>query len=215
MQRTLQPELLDSLASTDPAALHNRRDLRITNCVMGNHRWFLRSLPPLLGPGERVLELGAGTGELARRLHRAGLNVDGLDLWPRPDGWPSSAAWHRTDLLEFSGGAPYAAVVGNLIFHQFDPAQLAALGANLRAHSRVILACEPARRRFSQALFGVFAPLLGANHVSRHDGLVSIAAGFRGDELPRLLGLETAGWNVHCATTALGAYRMVAIRHPS
>ena len=212
MQRTLQPELLDSLAPDDPAAIHNRRDLRLTNQIMGNHRWLARRLPGLLRPGELALELGAGTGELGLRLARANVRVDGLDLWPRPEAWPAGRAWHRADLRLFSGYAGYAAVLGNLIFHQFSDDELAVLGSVLRRHSRVIVACEPVRRRISQVLFRSLGPLFGANQVSLHDAHVSIAAGFRGDELPLALGLSAAAWDWRCTTTALGAYRMVALR---
>jgi hypothetical protein len=212
MQRTLQPELLDSLAPTDPAALHNRRDLRITNQVMGNYRWFSRVLPPLLAAKERVLELGAGTGELGARLQSEGIAVDGLDLWPRPSLWSDAYAWHRTNLEVFNGYAPYSAVMGNLIFHQFHAHQLTELGAKLRQHARVIVACEPVRRRASQTLFRAVAPMLGAHRVSLHDGLVSIAAGFRDRELPDMLGLSSPAWECRCTTTALGAYRMIAVR---
>ena len=212
MQRTLQPELLDSLSPNDPAALHNRRDLRLTNRLMGNHRWLARTLPPLLRPGELTLELGAGTGELGLRLARQSLPVDGLDLWPRPDAWPAARAWHSADLRQFRAYPPYAAIFGNLIFHQFPEAELAALGAEIRRHARVILACEPSRRRLSQTLYRVLGPLFGANEVSLHDAHVSIAAGFRGDELPRALGLDSSTWDCRSTTTALGAYHMVAIR---
>ncbi len=212
MARTLRPELLDSLPPEHPDALHNRRDLRLTNRLMGNHRWLGRTLSSLLQPGEVALELGAGTGELGLRLAARRVPVDGLDLWPRPPGWPVDRAWHRTDLRTFAGYGDYAAVIGNLIFHQFTDAELAALGAILQRHARVILACEPTRRRLSQSLFRLLGPLLGANHVSLHDADVSIAAGFCGDELPRALGLDPAGWDYRCHVTALGACRMIAIR---
>lgn len=212
MQRTLQPELLDSLPPDHPDALHNRRDLRLTNAIVGNHRWFVRTLPPLLRPGETALELGAGTGELGLKLAQRGLPVAGLDLWPRPPGWPGRHAWHVDDLRGFEGYDRYAIVFGNLIFHQFSDPDLAALGAKLRANARVIVASEPARRRVSQILFRAIGPLLGANYVSLHDAHVSIAAGFRGDELPRALGLMEGEWEVRCSTTALGVYRMVAVR---
>ncbi len=208
----LQPELLDSLAPDDPAAIHNRRDLHLTNRIMGNHRWLAHLLPGLLRPGELVLELGAGTGELGQLLARANVPVDGLDLWPRPDAWPLARAWHRTDLRHFPGYAAYAAVMGNLIFHQFTDPELAALGTDLRRHARIIVACEPVRRRVSQVLFRTLGPLFGANQVSLHDAHVSIAAGFRGNELPRALGLDATEWDCRCTTTALGAYRMVALR---
>ncbi len=212
MRRQLQPELLDSLPPEHPDALHNRRDLRLINRLMGNHRWLVRTLPILLAPGDAVLELGAGTGELGARLAAKGVEIDGLDLWPRPAGWPPGRTWHSTDLLSFAGYEKYAAIVGNLIFHQFTAAELSALGRMLCRAARVIVACEPARRRFSQVGFACLAPLLGANHVSRHDAHVSIAAGFCAHELPQMLGLETADWDCHCRTTAPGAYQMIAVR---
>ena len=212
MQRTLEPELLDSLTPEHPDAVHNRRDLRLTNLILGNHRWITRTLRARRYPSEVALELGAGTGELGLKLARAGVPVDGLDLWPRPPEWPNQRAWHMADLREFDGYANYRVIVGNLILHQFSDADLAKLGATLRARARVIVACEPARRRVSQTLYRVLGRAFRANHVSLHDAHVSIAAGFRADELPRLLGLSEAEWRIHCSTTLLGMYHLVAVR---
>lgn len=212
MQRSLQPELLDGLPPDHPDALHNRRDLRVINALTGNHRWLARTLPRLLRRDERTLELGAGTGELGARLIATGVALDGLDLWPRPAAWPAARAWHQANLLTFDGYGAYAAIVGNLIFHQFAEAALSELGAKLRPKARVIIACEPARVRRGQILFRLAAPLIRANYVSRHDAHVSIAAGFRGDELARALGLVSPDWDVRCTTTFLGVHRMVAVR---
>jgi hypothetical protein len=55
--------------------------------------------------------------------------------------------------------------------------------------------------------------LLGINYVTREDIHTSIRAGFRGDELPELLGLDPTEWQVHTSCTPLGAYRMIAQRH--
>ena len=214
MPRTLTPELLDTLPADHPDALHSRRDLRLINRLMGNHRWLARTLPPLLRPGELALELGAGTGELSARLTARGVTVDGLDFLPRPAAWPAARAWHRADLLAFAGYAPYAAVVANLIFHHFTDAQLAALGTRLRATARVIIANEPARSPRSQKLFATLAPLFRANRVTLHDAHVSIAAGFLAAELPRALGLDSATWHCRVTTSALGAYRLIATRLP-
>jgi hypothetical protein len=213
MIRTHQPELLDTLPPEHPDAQHSRRDLHVINRIVGNHRWIGQKLPTLLRGNEPVLEIGAGTGELSRRLAARGVAVDGLDLWPRPPGWPARRAWHVGDLRTFAGFADYAVIVGNLIYHQFTDAELRVLGAKLRRTARVIIACEPTRRRISQALLRALGPVFGANRVTRHDAHVSVAAGFRGDELPRVLGLAGDGWNVRCESTALGAYRMVAQRH--
>jgi len=179
---------------------------------MGNHRWLERLLPSRLRPSEPALEIGAGTGEMALRLRRRGWQVDGLDTWPAPAAWPAGARWHRADLREFSGYGAYRAVFGNLIFHQFTAAELRALGAGLGAEPRLLVACEPVRRRLSQRLYRLIGPLLGVNYVTRHDAHVSIAAGFVGDELPRLLGLDAGRWDWECAMTTRGAYRMIAWR---
>lgn len=211
MERVLEPELLDTLSPNDPAALHNRRDLRLTNQVMRNHAWLRRTLAAEVRPGERVLEIGAGDGLLGVALNRAGRHVDALDLWPRPQAWPPERCWHREDIRTFSRWADYDVVFGNLIFHQFSDAELRATGVHLQ-RARLIVACEPARRRLSQYVYAAIAPLLGANHVTLHDAHVSIAAGFRGHELPAALGLVGDRWVVSTGTTHLGAYRMVATR---
>jgi 2-polyprenyl-3-methyl-5-hydroxy-6-metoxy-1,4-benzoquinol methylase len=212
VQRALKPEILDSLSPDDPAALHNRRDLRHINRVMRNHEWIVETLPPLLRPDDRVLEIGAGTGELAQKLAARIDPVDGLDLWPRPPDWPDGARWHQTDVCRFEHWNDYDVVIGSLIFHQFDDATLRTLGSRIAPHARVIVASEPARGRWWQWLFALLCPLIGANYVSRHDGHVSIAAGFRGDELARLLGLDPATWSWSVALTGCGAYRFVATK---
>lgn len=212
MQRMLQPELLDSLPPEHPDAQASRCDLRLINRLMGNHRWLERMLPPRLRPGERALELGSGDGELGRRLAARGAMVDGLDLCPRPSAWPADRAWHQADARRFPGLAAYPAFIGNLIFHQFSDDELQALGANLLQSARVIVACEPARRRRSQFLLAILGPVFRANRVTRHDARISVGAGFRNDELPRALGLEPSSWSWRCHSTALGAYRMVALR---
>jgi len=212
MQRELKPELLDSLQPDDPAALHNRRDLRLINRVQGNHRWLMRTLAERWRPGEPILEIGAGTGELAGRLSARGKPTDGLDLWPVPSDWPPDRRWHQADLMSFDGYADYPVLIGNLIFHQFEAGQLAELGQRLRRSARLILACEPMRRRSSQVLYRALGPLLGANYVSLHDAHASIAAGFRVGELANLLGLAEPAWAWRCHSTVLGTVRMVAWR---
>jgi hypothetical protein len=214
MNRACEPELLDSLPHDHPDAVHNRRDLRLINGIMRNRAWFEKTLPRVLREGERVLELGAGMGEMAVALNRRGLPVDGLDLWPRPRRWPTDRDWHVADLRTFEGYHAYPAVIGNLIFHQFNEAELADLGARIRRSARVVVACEPERRKVSQTVMAAVAPLLGANHVTLHDAHVSIAAGFRDNELAVALGMTPGEWEVSCMTSALGASRMVAVRRP-
>jgi 2-polyprenyl-3-methyl-5-hydroxy-6-metoxy-1,4-benzoquinol methylase len=216
--RLVTPELLDSLPEGAPAARRSRRDLRIINGLMGNARWFRRTLAGRARAGERVLEIGAGDGALGRSLMGAdgfGGVVTGLDLAGRPPSWPERAPWIQGSALEFSGWEEFPVVAGNLIFHHFQDGELAALGAHLNRHARLIVASEPSRTPGAARLFSMLCPLIGADPVTRHDGRVSIEAGFRGDELPRLLGLDPCAWSWRVGESWRGAYRLVAERRSS
>ncbi len=96
-------------------------------------------------------------------------------------------------------------IVANLFLHHFEAAPLAGLLAAAAARGDRFLACEPRRSRLALAasrLVGV----IGANAVTREDAVLSVHAGFRGDEIgalwPRDAGWRLdecpAGWFSHC-----------------
>ena len=212
MKRRPAPEILDTLPPGDPDAVHSRRDLLKINRFMGNGAWFEQILPGLVRPGEAALELGSGNGELGLRLQARGIAVDGLDLGPRPAAWPPRRAWHTSDLRSFGAYQAYPVVLGNLILHHLPDEDLRGLGSAIGRTARVILASEPSRTARALAGFAILAPLIGANAVTRHDGRVSIRAGFTADDLPLALGLDPTAWSWTCTTSLRGAYRMVALR---
>ena len=214
--RLLEPEILDSLPLGDVRAEIHRRQLRRFNALMRNFGWFESRLREHLLPGESVLELGAGTGDLALFLRDRGVfhsdgRVSGLDLWPAPQGWPTSWAWFQGDLLE--RGLPEEAhvLLANLFLHHFEDRQLSRFGAGLPPSVRALIVNEPHRDRLSWLLANL-SPLGGFHREVAHDARVSVRAGFRRGELPRLLGLDPARWST-CETISFpGALRLVALR---
>jgi len=210
--RVVMPELLDELPQNSPDAQASRRDLRNLNRLLGSTGWFKKILREKHQPGELVLEIGAGTGELGRALNTVVPVLAGLDLCRRPADWPNLAPWYENDVLRFTHWADYPIVIGNLFFHHFGNTGLSELGANLNEYARVIIASEPLRVRRTERLFSLVCPLIRANAVTRYDGRVSIAAGFRHDELPHLLRLDPLIWGWCVQENWLGSCRMVAVR---
>jgi len=210
--RCVRPEILDRLPHDSPAAHASRRDLRLINRLQGNPGWFRHALRGHYRAHEYVLELGAGTGELGQTLQSHRINIAGLDLGHRPSQWPARSPWFETDVLKFRHWVDYPIVIGNLFFHHFDRDQLATLGGHLNERARLIITSDPLRVSRTSTLFGLLCPLIRAHQVTRHDGRVSIAAGFRHDELPRLLQLDPTVWRWRVQETWLGSSRLVAER---
>lgn len=214
--RTVKPEILDSLPEDHPEALQNRRDITKFNLIMGNFGWFVRTLPEYLKAGDRILEIGAGSGDLEARLRNKALNgtpcqYDGLDVCSRPGSWSEKGLWHREDLTEFEGYGNYTVVLTSLILHQFEEEVLRELGRKLAENARVIIASEPARRKLHLHQLKL-SKLMLTNAVTDHDARASVEAGFIGEELPAMLGLDAQEWAWDCRTGFLGQYRMIAER---
>ncbi len=216
VNRVVVPELLDELPAEDPEARRSRRDLRVINLLMGNFRWVRRAVARQRAG--RLVELGAGDGALLASLSAAGegCELTGIDLQPRPAGLARAITWHRGDvfaaLAEQPGGRTANAgttIVANLFLHQFEDDRLRELGGLLRSCD-VLCFSEPLRSRLALAEGRCLFPFV--NRVTRHDMIVSIRAGFRRGELPALLGLRDADWDVREQETLLGACRLLACR---
>jgi SAM-dependent methyltransferase len=204
LPRVLEPETLDHLAPDDPVAERSRRDLRRVNRFMGARGILARAMrraaverrrTPL-----RILEIGCGDGllmlDVARRSGTAfqGAHLTLLDRQPlvtaatiaayAEAGWRAEA--RVTDVLawdaEPAAFARWDVVVANLFLHHFDGAALRELLAACGRRADAIVACEPRRSRFALAASHLIF-FLGANAVTRRDGVLSVRAGFVGREL--------------------------------
>jgi hypothetical protein len=215
MPRFVQPEILDGLPPCNIDAIASRRDLVKINSLMGNYRWIRARIKASTSTTEsRYLEIGAGDGTLAKQLrrHLPTGSYHALDQSSQPAAWPADFKWIATDLLQFRNYATYTHLIANLILHHFESDALKALGAQIqRSGLRQLIVCEPCRRPIHKLQLRA-GKCIGFNYVTLNDGCISVDAGFRGHELPELLGLSRAEWTRRIDETWMGAYRMLAER---
>src|SRR5579859_5260730 len=194
--RMLEPEWLDELPPQDPRAVRSRADLRRVNRVMANARVLSQALREIT-PSAHIADLGSGDGSLmlgvARALRRPGMELTLVDRAPIVSeatlaafselGWKARVA--ASDALEFIAHERQDVIVANLFLHHLDDASLTRLFALAAERSRTLAACEPRRSALALAASRLLW-FIGCNDVTRHDAVVSVRAGFRGDELSRL-----------------------------
>jgi hypothetical protein len=201
MKRIVQPELLDTLPPDNPRAVHSRRDLRRINWWMHNPAIMASALETNLPPAsQQITELGAGDGcfllKVAQKMSARWPDVNAtlLDLQKNVTretlaayaefGWRAEAV--VADVFDWSpSGKADGVLIANLFLHHFEDAQLSGLLRKISQNARLFVAIEPHR----SALPSLVEPLLwliGCNDVTRHDAVVSIRAGFAGEEISAL-----------------------------
>ena len=182
----------------------------------------------------RVLELGAGDGRLLLELaSQLGMvwNATQLTLLDRQPlvSAATRRAYHQigwnvvpqvVDVLEWAQEqtrprrlhAPqWDLVLANLFMHHFETPVLQKLLASIACNTRHLLVCEPRRAPLvwvGSQLLG----LLGVHSVTRKDAVLSVRAGFRGQELSALWPQGGAAWQLHEYPAGLFSHCFMARR---
>ena len=202
MKRIVQPEFLDTLPAGDPRAIRSRLDLRRVNGWMGQHAMMAAPLQKALKhqPPGHIIELGAGDGNFLLRVAQKisprwpAVKVALTDLQKNVSaetlaafaalGWPAEAVVADVfDWLQTSDAG--GIVIANLFLHHFEDARLAELFRLISPRAKLFIAAEP-RRAPWPLLCSRLLWAIGCNDVTRHDAVVSVRAGFSGEELSAL-----------------------------
>jgi hypothetical protein len=222
--RSLQPEILDRLDVADPRAIQSRLDLQKVNTIMGHVRFLSRTLRGSVA-GSLLVEFGSGDGtvllKVAKRLGKQTKPVRAIFVDQRPSisadtreafeaaGWTITV--RESDVFDWlKRPDPELAdvTIANLFLHHFDDRQLSELLTRASRQTRRFIACEPLRS--TVALAGVsMLGLLGCNGVTRHDGRISVRAGFRDRELSKLWPRDP-GWRLTEWRSGLFSHAFVA-----
>jgi SAM-dependent methyltransferase len=220
MQRAIEPEWLDELPAEEPRAVRSRGDLRRLNCLMNHAGILARELSFVAKPG-RVLDLGGGDGAFALRLLKetGWRQCEFVVVDRNPILSPKVRAGFAAlecsvtpmqcdvlDGLESAGAADI--IFANLFLHHFQAPVLKRLLCDVATRTEIFLACEPRRSPLALAASRCVA-LLGCNAVTRHDAVISVRAGFHGQDISRLWPVED-GWAVDERAAGLFSHLCVA-----
>lgn len=233
MRRVVNPELLDGLAPADPRAVRSRADLRRVNFIMGHAGIRARALRQHYDETDfrarplRLIELGAGDGTLLLRLARSwsaqgvAAEVTLLDRqnFVSAETLRAFAALHwsvtsvATDVFTWlEQPAPVVDVMfANLFLHEFPDQPVGALLRLIAGRTNLLIACEPRRSRLTLTAARLLG-LLGCNHISRHDGIASVRAGFAGGEISALWP-AAPGWELREQSVGGFSHSFVARRN--
>jgi SAM-dependent methyltransferase len=184
--RTLIPELLE----TADAALADRNllDIARINRWFGGHRALVRVLKDLAPRGKpfSVLDVGAGSGDMGNCIRRRFQNATVVSLD------------HRRFHLHRALGPRVAAdafqlpflpnafdfVLCSSVLHHFADHEVIKLIAHLRRFARrALIVLDLERHRLAYYFLPLTHQILGWSALTVHDGPVSVAAGFRPEEL--------------------------------
>ena len=227
--RHIEPEWLDELPAGDPRAIRSRRDLRRVNALMRNAAIVARELR--CGCRDRsprvITEIGAGDGTFMLRLaertaaqwkHVHVVLLDRQDIVnPETLEAFASLGWEAepmtADVFEWlarPADQAFDVIIANLFLHHFEAARLKALLSLAAKRTHMFMACEP--RRSGLALVGSrLLGVVGCNDVSRHDAVVSVRAGFAGQELSALWP-DRRAWTLQERANGLFSHCFIASR---
>jgi 2-polyprenyl-3-methyl-5-hydroxy-6-metoxy-1,4-benzoquinol methylase len=224
--RKLEAELLDELPASAPEAVHSRGDLRRLNALMGSVRILARTAQDLrVPPPNTVVELACGDGELVLKLlRRQGWRPQRLILIDQQpvvsEETQRSLGQHaegveivKADVfawLQETGRERVDVITTNLFLHHLPDERLGVLLGLIAAKANAFIACEPRRSAFA-LLNARLVGLIGCNHVTRHDAVVSVQAGFAGNELERLWPQDAAWQRIETAS-GLFSHRFGTVR---
>jgi hypothetical protein len=208
MKRKVEPELLDELPADDPRAIGSRRDLRRVNALIGTASIMARTLNGTFTDRSprSIVELGAGDGTSLLRLAQSippratplrAVLVDRQQLLTPETkqafaarSWQvESVAMDVFDWLDRPDPEPTEVIIASLFLHHFSENELRKILSSVARQTRTFLAYEPERAAFP-LLGASLLGFIGCNGVTRHDGKVSVRAGFAEKELSALWPTE-------------------------
>lgn len=217
-------ELLDDPAADSALALRSLRDVSYANRLFGGTSAVLSSLRPHLRQGAALtlLDVGTGAGDIPARARalaaRSGASLETFGVERTLAVAAGARALARSVCVADGFALPFQdrsidIVACSQVLHHFEDQQALLLLRELDRVARRLVIIADLRRSWPAA-GGIWAAsfLLRFHPVSRHDGVLSVLRGYRGNELASLV--ERAVGTVPIVRNRWG-FRLTACWSPS
>jgi SAM-dependent methyltransferase len=202
-KRVIKPELMDHLPAEE--ARRTLADLVRINRRFGGQSVLRKALAQVAQAQEdfTVLDVGAASGDAARlilklfpRASVTSLDCNAVNLEGAPHPKLLADAFH----LPFARES-FDLVLSSLFLHHFEDAQVTALLESFYAVARrAMVICDLERHILPYLFLPATKYLFGWEQITVHDGVISVRASFRVEELIKLAsraGIEGAQVRAH------------------
>lgn len=204
--RSNQSEIMDDLELQGESMKLLLTDLKVVNKWLGGNAITLDGMEQLLGDFSKnkpltILDVGCGDGEMLRQCARWGakhqikLKVIGIDANPHILKEAMTRSQHLEnssfkvmDVFSENEELPkFDIAMCTLFAHHFSEAEIIELLKKLSLKAKVgVVINDLHRSRWAFWLFRIFGFVFLRTKIAKHDGLVSVARGFKKKELKQI-----------------------------
>ncbi len=201
--RSKQSEIMDDFELQGPEMKELMNDLRKVNKWLGGNKITLNAVSYLLEGHSKekeitIIDLGCGDGEMLRQcatygaMHGYKFKFIGIDFNPnilkeaiKKSESFSNISFLKTDVFSEGNSLPNCDIaLATLFLHHFSNKKIELLVKQLSEKATIgVVVNDLERSRSAFVLFKVASEIFLKTKVARHDGLVSIARGFKKEEL--------------------------------
>jgi 2-polyprenyl-3-methyl-5-hydroxy-6-metoxy-1,4-benzoquinol methylase len=188
-KRLIEPEFLDHLPAEE--ARPNLADLTRINRLFGGHSVIRKALRRAVDGSQRfsLIDVGCASGDGARMVARrysfasvTCLDYNGINMENAP--FPKLLA--DAFRLPFAHSTFHIVLSSMLLHHFADEQVVRLLGELYRVAQKFLIICDLERHVLPYIFLPATQPIFGWNRITVQDGMKSVRASFRADELRRL-----------------------------
>ncbi|MAZ72888.1 MAG: methyltransferase [Flavobacteriaceae bacterium] len=204
--RSSQTEILDSFELHGPEMELMLNDLKTVNKILGGQQVTLNGIKKLITKNQKhtpltIVDVGCGDGEMLRKIAQFGsqcnyhFNLVGIDgnehiikiAEKKSNAYPNIVFKVKDIFSEEPLHKSYDIALCTLFLHHFKNESVVSILQKLSAQAKVgVVINDLHRSRLAFWLFRLFSSIFIKSRIAKHDGLVSVARGFKRNELHSL-----------------------------